>query len=221
MKMMHSRTIRLFMLVISLTVMAQARASTLRNNVADVIMTYARIASAPAEQKRSLFFYASPSMKGDVWLMHLENFMTDHEDLTPAQRSVIFEAVGMIASGLFEESDVASLSPQFAKPFELFQAHARAEFPKSLLAEAFANLGPPDIAANRPRPRLLPGLQGLPVEPPGGLESCGCNLNNDFCDSITNPDFQCMSNGYDCRAQTRGCGWFFLQTCNGRCQSPF
>jgi hypothetical protein len=204
-------------MVVSLTTTAEASSShsVLRNNPADVMITYARIASASPAERRNLFVEASPSMKADLWLIHLENFVTDHDDLTPGQRSVIFEAVGMVASGLFEEPDPGRLSERFAKPFELMQAHARAEFPKALLIAAFATLGPTNNTAPKPsRPGLLPRVNGLPLEPP----ECGCHWANDFCDSITNPDHTCILWGYNCKETNSGCGWLYYQSCDGFCE---
>src|SRR4051812_19251979 len=94
----------LFTFVLSIaSAYAAPAAFPTRNNRTDVVIAYAQLTMASGSARRELFLQSSPSMQGDLWILHLEYFVTDHEQLTTEQRSIIFEAVGLLASGLFEE----------------------------------------------------------------------------------------------------------------------
>src|SRR5438128_2244818 len=74
----------------------------LNNPRSDVLIAYARISEEFGSNRSRTFNRLSPSMQADVWVLHLDFFLQDHEELTIRQRAVIYDAIRFIASGPFE-----------------------------------------------------------------------------------------------------------------------
>jgi len=72
----------------------------LRNARADVLTVYSTLRVMPRGDAKLSFSQLSPEMKADVWTLHLEQFLDEHQNLLEEQREVIFEGLGLLASGL-------------------------------------------------------------------------------------------------------------------------
>ncbi|HEY4640967.1 MAG TPA: hypothetical protein VII75_06450 [Thermoanaerobaculia bacterium] len=46
----------------------------------------------------------TPQLKTDLWLLQLERYLAEHPELTAGQRAVIFQAVGLLYSGIMDVS---------------------------------------------------------------------------------------------------------------------
>ncbi len=48
----------------------------------------------------------------------------------------------------------------------------------------------------------------------GGGNTCNCSSSSDFCEGS---NIKCFKKLWDCSDSQIGCGWFFLQSCDGLC----
>ena len=72
---------------------------SLTNPRADVMAAYGRISQAAGLERKSLYADMPESMQSDLWLLHLQYFLEDHEELLPGQQAVIREAMQFVANG--------------------------------------------------------------------------------------------------------------------------
>jgi len=152
----------------------------LHNPRGEVVSTYAAITSLPAPQARSMFRTLTVAMQGDVWLLHLDEFMVNHPELTAEQRAVIYEGIGLLASGAIEPRGLdGSATPAVQYAVGVFGERAKSVHGPQLAFLAFANLsrehsaiGLPPTATARPRTNapLLPGQ-----------DECQCSGDSDWC----------------------------------------
>lgn len=185
----------------------------LHNPRVEVLAAYQSFAATPAGERRSLYDSYPVALREDLWLLHLEQFLSEHPQLTPNQRGVVLEAIGLLATGALQERANSEDPEGMTDSLARLERHIEAEFPFELARAAFAQLGPSAPPGDRPRG---PGLQPRP-EVYVGLD-CDCNVNHPFCDTITNPTPYCSSKKA-CKALASGCGWLWLQRCDGLCSS--
>lgn len=190
----------------------------------DVVIAYARISAEYGVNRSQAFARLSPTMQADVWMLHLDYFLQDHDDLTVRQRAVIDEAIRFIESGPFK---VAQESQAWIENVEISKhlgERALTAFGPDLAYETFAHLGPHDPYSNL---ASFPGV-GLPrfdagassPAPLGGpMPDCECATDDDWCcvgDCPTSSTPKCHPNLDHCMPHI-GCGWFWQSACNGTC----
>jgi hypothetical protein len=194
---------------------AQATISVpLRNPRAAVDSTYAQIASRPLADRRSLYATLPASMQDDLWSLQLSYFLEEHPDLDPAQKALVFEALGLFQSGLLEaDRSSATWRTSTLAAVEQLEGRARIEGSKGLM-DALSQLGGPEIV----NPTTRAG--GIRSEISVGGE-CECSTVSDYCcflDCPTSPWPNCHRTRPYCYP-THGCGLGWVYDCNGICGS--
>lgn len=192
---------------------AQAvRQVPLRNVRADVVVAYARLASAGPAQ-RAMYVALPAQMKEDIWALHIEYFLTDHPELTAEQRSVCLEGLGIVESGALETDRFsAEWNANVGQALQRLEVRIKTFMPGALGREAFAQLGP-----------ATPSIVSSPAERPGIRGKLQRGV-----DSAPIPDCECstISEGYECSNCVYvadsctfriGCGPFYEYACNGLC----
>lgn len=175
----------------------QASPIPLRNPRTAVIAQYARMAALPIEQRKEIYGLLPVQMQSDVWTFHLESFLLDHPDLNAEQRGVVFEAVGLIQSGV--------LAPDAS--LQHLEARARAALPPDMMDAAFLKLGPQRVVTSA---KLIPRA----------LSDCECSTVSDYCcftDCPTSPTPKCARGRKTCTLVASGCGFLWQYGCNGIC----
>lgn len=61
----------------------------------------------------------------------------------------------------------------------------------------------------------MEGPQRLPSPKP----NCDCSTGEDFCNFLRPYYLECVKK--DCDSTTSGCGWFWIDDCDGRCEADF
>jgi hypothetical protein len=178
----------------------------LRNDRGEVAAIRALIAGASSEaNQKELYFALPPSLRADVWTLHLEAFVQPESDLIAAQKSVVYEAIGLIAAGALD--DDVQLPPEVENAF---LARIRANFAPALATSIFASLG----RTGRTRTGT-PGEKGrIGVNVP----ECSCSTKSNWCDSVTNPEPYCKTL-LRCMSTPDGCGTFWQYACDGTCSA--
>lgn len=174
------------------------------NTDADPVQLYSQFQLLTRGERVKFFSALNDSNKSKVWLVHFNNFSLSH-DLTAEQQAYIDDTVSLL-----RKNDFASLKGQSSAR----TAQAIQLFGKELAWELVAHLGGKSpFADNRQLANyVLPGVGSFNVEP------CDCysDGNSTFC----NPGYICLSNGmtYPCTESSWGCGWLWLDNCNGKCR---
>jgi len=220
----------LFLILATVPVFAAQQSSLperLINARGDVIATYGRISEASGTERGRLFSMMSPAMQADLWVLHLEYFLEDHEELTPRQRIVIHEAIRFITSGALSISlDDPEWPTRVQMPLKQLELRMTAELGRRLAFEAAAHLGPSEAYIWNQSNVHVVTLQDAQISKlkPKPLDfNCECATTDDWCcvfDCLTSPTPVCHpSNGVppDSCTFTKGCGWFMQSACNGMC----
>lgn len=182
--------------------MAQERAAGLRLAQPDAAAKYEFLRTLSKSDMRSEWVQLSPAMKRGIWTLHLTQFLDDRPELTPEQRGVVFEALGLIASGIFE---VDYRSPEYAtrvlEPVRQLERRARAVMPKELVREVLLQLSP---EAGRPGFRAA------------AQNTCYCRRSAGSEDC---PGGMCVQDPNWC-AFYPYCGPMMMEACDGVCGEP-
>jgi hypothetical protein len=186
----------------------------LRNSRPDVMTVYTEFTLRAAAERRVIYRTLPSAMQSDLWVVHLEQFLAAHPELTAEQRSVVFEGLGIIAAGVVDSND--RTGPLYAAVQHL-ELRSRSIMSMELLKEAFVDLGGPDLDS-----RAM-GIGGVtdrhftarrtPIRTLDTVD-CSCATDDDWCGSITSVS---KCHGLQDCTFTTGCGWFFLSACNGLC----
>ena len=196
------------------------------NPRADVMVAYARISGQIGVNRSRMFDRLPPMMQADLWVLHLDFFVQDHEELTIRQRAVVYQAVRFIENDAFNTTPTEEArQARVATPLKSLVQRAIAEFGPALAYEAFGHLGPPDPYSTLGKLQgiAIPGVvqeAGVVARPSGTpLPDCECSTDSDLCclgDCPTSSTPTCHRNIDKC-TPTTGCGWFWLSSCNGTC----
>ncbi|MCU1228887.1 MAG: hypothetical protein JWO97_1771 [Acidobacteria bacterium] len=130
-----------------------------------------------------------------LWTVQLEHFINQHPELDHEQRSVVYEALGLLAAGTMEGN---ATSEDFTAQTRELQQRAAPVFPPSWIAAVFVKLGEPETTMTLLRSggvEQIPTTE-LPLRHISWL--CGCNTDpqQDFCGGLTGPEHCNGSNGY-------------------------
>jgi len=144
-----------------------------------------------------------PSIKKELWMMHLRRALLEVPNLGSEQRGLIFETIGLIALGVLEEDPSSATWVQaYGEQMRSLETRAREAFESRLARSIFAELGP--------------GVDFSATE--SLFDPCSCSTESDWCDVITNPNPHCRSGGdYRCRPRSSGCGFLLMYACDGLC----
>jgi hypothetical protein len=161
--------------------------------------TYEALSVLPIPSRKAVYRALSADAKSGLWRIHLTRFLTEHPELTEEQRGVIVNAIALVTPRLFEiaENDpnwLLETHPQV----ELLEKRALEVFPRGVAVEIFTHLGTP--------------APSYTMDDEGGIEvDAACECNTDSWWSCDN----CAAGG--CKKTIIGCGWLWLNKCNGRC----
>lgn len=159
--------------------------------------------------RRVLYREMPADLQGRLWVRHFEDYLERQPELTAIQRSVIYEAIGLMAY----RSDSAA----FAESLEELRERAPTAFHRGDLAVVFGTLGP--ASANLSTPETDMALARLRSMYPPRLSlhipECSCSSGSDYCSNVTNPDYICEPKG--CSRTSFGCGFMWAYPCDGMC----
>ncbi len=158
--------------------------------------------------QRAIFASWSAEKKRSAWLEKFR-YVLENEPLTEAEASHVQALVDHLVPGYFEETTIQQ------------EREARHTFAEEWIKYAFMDLGwdesyigfmvyrlytsPAQLEAEEYRLGELQSGVGTNSENP-----CGCNTSDDFC------GYSICSSG-NCNTTSSGCGWFFMDPCNGYC----
>lgn len=152
---------------------------------------------------KDAFALMPASVKKELWLVHLRRAMAELAELNSDQRAVILQAIGLVASGVFEiERSSPNWARDVAEPLRDLETRAREAFDVRVARAVFADLGSEvDFASTETF-----------------WETCQCSTESNWCDFITNPGPYCRSGGeFRCRPIASGCGFLLMYACDGLC----
>ncbi len=101
---MRIRTAILMSMLLLCTMVAGAgeRSVATRNPQPEVLQKYESLQFLDRQELREAMAEMTPQMHADVWTVHLLRILRQHPEFTAEQRSLIYEGLGLIASGIFE-----------------------------------------------------------------------------------------------------------------------
>lgn len=194
----------LLLLVLTATASAQELGGRLRGPRTEVEATYETLRSFTSRDVRAEFAKLPPATQGDVWTVHLLRVIAAHPELTHEQRGVLFEALGLIASGAFEaDRNSPDWNERVREPLTQIEKRARVLLAPELVQKALFDLSP--IAS-------LERAQRRPSKVTTN-ETCHCNTTGTDC----SPSVPCVRTFPRCTL-AQGCGPMYLDGCNGLCQ---
>lgn len=138
--------------------------------------------------------------KADLWTLHLRRALKELPDLTERQRAVIYQALGLLTSGIMEGLSDADVDRPRRASLDELERRAKEVFDPQTGKALFAQLG---------SGILLDGEVWSFIDP------CKCSTDSDWCDWITNPNPYCQE--VLCEEQQSGCGTLWLYPCDGIC----
>jgi hypothetical protein len=179
----------------------------LRTERRAVEAVYDEIAALDYEEGRAEYAQLPGTLKTDLWLLQFERYLAAHPELNADQRAAIFEAIGLLSSGVLDmDRKSADWDALVRQPLMRLDADAKAAFDPVTFKMLFQRLG----------------LVALPLENPKlhtkTLVDCDCSSDSDWCCIYPTCPETCHSGlGYRCTFTPDGCGTFFAYPCSGLC----
>lgn len=221
---MHRSLLIPFLMVATPVLAAAPQQSSSRtalvNSRSEVIVAYGKISERSDMQRKMLFTTMSTSMRSDLWILNLEYFLEDHEELNARQRVVVYDLMRFLASGALSIShDDPEWRPMVQMPLKALEYHVKAALGDKLALEATAQLGPADYGSISALPPEVWGSPNRGVR--SETASCECSVSSDWCcvgDCPTSPTPRCHRSGdpLGCTEST-GCGFLWQYACDGIC----
>ncbi len=178
------------LLVVALPVLAQER----ERNLGAI---YDGLGPMSCGERKEAYRSYDREQQLELWTLHLQRFLAAHPQLTPTQRSFVYEALGMIASGALDRVG----DPAATSLVQAFQERALRQFDRETGLDAFVRLGGKrDPAAGARRPSRVRVNEPL----------CDCEGDED-CGGFECNFFRPCQEGF------WGCGWLGQQLCVGTC----
>lgn len=187
---------------------AAERSIVLRNPEPQVLQQYESLQWADRTELRAQFVDMSAAMRADVWTVHLLTILREHPALSPEQRSLIHEGLGLIATGVFE---IDRKSPEWI---------TQGREPMLNLAKRVAVAFPPELAR-----AIMTDPRRAAAEPPSDIDRM-----NRFRPRVQMVDCNCsLTYQFDCGMEGRcretwplcwpyyTCGPWMSDTCDGIC----
>ncbi|HET8798929.1 MAG TPA: bacteriocin fulvocin C-related protein [Thermoanaerobaculia bacterium] len=152
--------------------------------------------------ERKTFYESLPAAsKAGLWRVHLQVFAREHPELTNEQRAVLESAEKLLELAFSDNDRSNSGTADLDDKLDDLKRRARAVFPSAMAIQAFTRLGADAIVT------LEAAAYATPTE-------CECSVRDDWCGW-----------GSACRyphptacTTVRGCGWYWLEICDGMCQ---
>lgn len=189
---------------------AQERSIPLRNLYPEVEAKYQSIQFLSREELRETLGTMKPTLAADVWTVHILSILRAHPEFTAAQRSLIYEALGLIVSGSFEIDRASREWTDQARPTLLdLTTRVNAAFPADI-ARALM-LDPRDPVMTLLSPGNRRDSRGLIKSQ--GWEWCYCSIYYGTDCQFAN----CVDAFPPCMAWF-GCGPWGWDACDGVCR---
>lgn len=199
----------------------------------------ATLAALPAHYQRALFNEYSDAERASLWRQHFARYTSSASRFTPAQKAFIHSVGRSVESFIrskpserdierFALNATLVLGRQEAKlvfgrlgvldptvlDLALLDQSMTAPRGHSPLARASTSRGSGSFRLARYT--FAASIPAISVGS-GERQGCGCHTGSigDFCDTGTGPQESCKAVS---GCSGIGCGWLFLQECNGNCQ---
>lgn len=166
---------------------------------------YEELSGFSPAYRRAIFTRLSPATRSQLWVEHLARYAARHPELTAEHRSILDRASAMAAEESTFQLDLADRSA-IDRRAAAITTDAMRVFGRDEARLALATLGP---AAD--------GTEAEPDGPP----SCSCQSGAPFCVCLGPCDCGNPPAYYPffCYSTSSGCGYLWLQPCDGRCES--
>ena len=171
----------------------------------------------PATYRRAIMRQMTPVERSTAWREYFTRYKTQHTNLTPAQVSLIDEAITLASA------DALGTTPSVEKREQIKQVFTRAIelFGTKGADELFVSMGPKTLT----RANALPMMQQLADRVrswrvvAAEVPDCNCNVDIDLCDLEPDPWLQC-SEQYTCGFDLDWpmCGPLWSWACTGWCK---
>jgi hypothetical protein len=177
----------------------------------DVATEYASLRTRTSPEIREAYQAMPSATRRAIWTEHLVTFLREHPEFDAAQRAVILEGIGLLATGIFDVAPYDLIGRELAgKEIERVVAKAKELLPKELVWSAFYSLNrSPERGSSSNLPRNK-RLQTNTVDCDCS-HYLGCEDPNATCVPRPGPGFCVIVPSYDC-------GPYFYYACDGLCQ---
>lgn len=176
--------------------------------------TYDSITELSGIERRAMYRTLSPSTRAELWILHFQQVLHDHPDLTAAERSVILEGIGLIRSGSVDFSlPAAEQNRETQESIAALQYRAQAALSADLVRLTFGEIGGEQRVVT-PAHRFHVTTNAPPTD-------CICNVGSLYtCGGPSDPLPYCFAPLQpSCTIITSGCGFLWLYICDGLCRS--
>jgi hypothetical protein len=181
----------------------------LQNSRAEVLLQYEYVSTLDLVSRKAYVRTLTLEMRSDLWIVQLTTALRNNKVLTAAQRTVIRNAIGLIAEGVFTDEQLRR------QTLDDLGFQIRQTFSPELATITFGQLGSAETVSS--------GLHALPPTisrvPRVMTGDCDCHQSADFCDTITNPNHVCRDVGINCTPTVCCCGWLWMESCDGLCSA--
>lgn len=206
----------LFVVLVACSSMAHSQEAIsipLHNDRWEVESQFERLSRLPAREQSAQLLALRADLQEDLWTIQYERCLNNRPELSPEQRELLTDIVGLLATGVIQRMgdtpDLQQIAPVGLRADSarqsLLQVKARAKtlFPPGPARRIFLQLGESDLQAE---------LRAL-----ASLGMCSCSTVDDWCQmDPVGPDTYCYVPSPRCTF-TQGCGWWFQEMCNGIC----
>ena len=171
----------------------------------------------PLAYRRAIMTRLAPEDRSDAWQEHVRRYLRTHAKLSPAQVSVLQDALEVLSPEAFAPPVSPDVKEQISKIFN----QAIVVLGPKAADELFVTLGPKKLE----RANALPWRQQLADRVRGWRNvsaeypDCNCNIDIDTCDLEPDPWLQC-SELYTCNFDLNWpmCGPVWAWACTGWCK---
>ena len=165
---------------------------------------YESLSIMPRGERMAALLQLPARMQEAIWILHAQHVLAAHPDLTPAQRSVIFERIGLLADGSIGKrlNGAAEEKAQAEEATGEVVGRARTLLPMHLVRDLFYEV-------------RKPGTIAFPSRAAGRVRT-----NNTWCECSTQYgcDPFCESGApLGCTPTMTGCGPDGMSGCDGTC----
>lgn len=154
------------------------------------------VTSMPSTQAmKNSYNLLSAGNKSEIWKQHLQNYLTD-KSLSNFQKEIVGSFISVISPEIFMSRETGRAFLAKEEVAKLVYTSKKA-FTINQIYNIFGKLG---------------GETTSFEEDPGS--GCTCNASSSFC---SGQNVTCINSMWQCTTSSSGCGWLWLQECNGRC----
>jgi hypothetical protein len=167
------------------------------------------IRALPLAEAKAVHGELSANERQEVWTAHLVAFLAEHPELNDEQRDVVYQAMGVLATGIFTiDRANARWQTDVEAPLSRAMARAKLVMPRHLVAAAFYTLS--DDNGGRKRSGLHGGLRMT-----SNVVDCECSTQDSWC--VDPQVCQGRRPGFCTPVPSYNCGPFFTFACDGMC----